>query len=169
MRILGEKITWHSIATQGSPCSRLPFPRCSPVAPAEAIPGRRNRTSSRLVGTITKTIFDGASDDLLTAGLGKTGLAGTAPVVANPIAPTAAELRKLAIFTNYRAILDISANGGYGSLYGPNIDVNGNPTLGEGKVAGTEYLAYADDGTGKLNVTMIVQIPASSRRRRPAS
>jgi len=113
------------------------------------------------VGTITKTIFDGASDDLLTAGLGKTGLAGTAPVVANPIAPTAAELRKLAIFTNYRAILDISANGGYGSLYGPNIDVNGNPTLGEGKVAGTEYLAYADDGTGKLNVTMIVQIPAS--------
>ena len=113
------------------------------------------------VGTITKTIYDGASDDLLTAGLGKTGLAGAAPVVANPIAPTAAELRKLAIFNNYRAILDISANGGYGSLYGPNIDVNGNPTLGEGKVAGTEYLAYADDGTGKLNVTMIVQIPAS--------
>jgi len=113
------------------------------------------------VGAITKTIYDGASDDLLTAGLGKTGLAGAAPVVANPIAPTAAELRKLAIFNNYRAILDISANGGYGSLYGPNIDVNGNPTLGEGKVAGTEYLAYADDGTGKLNVTMMVQIPAS--------
>ncbi len=113
------------------------------------------------VGTITRTAFDGVSDDLLTAGLGKTGLAGAAPTVANPTAPTAAELRKLAIFNNYRAILDISANGGYGSLYGPNIDVNGNPTLGEGRIAGTEYLAYADDGTGKLNVTMMVQIPAS--------
>ena len=73
--------------------------------------------------------------------------------VANPTAPTAAELRRLAICNNYRAILDIAANGGYGTLYGPNIDVNGNPTLGEGKIAGTEYLAYADDGTGKLNVT----------------
>ena len=113
------------------------------------------------VGTITKSTYDGSSDDLLTAGLGKTGLAGTAPVVANPTAPTAAELRKLAIYNNYRALVDIAANGGYGTLYGPNIDVNGNPTLGEGKIAGTEYLAYADDGTGKQNVTMMVQIPAS--------
>jgi hydroxybutyrate-dimer hydrolase len=120
-----------------------------------------SNTKPAFVGTITKTAFDGLSDDLLTAGLGKTGLAGATPIVANPTAPTAAELRKLAIFNNYRAILDISANGGYGSLYGPNIDVNGNPTLGEGRIAGTEYLAYADDGTGKLNVTMMVQIPAS--------
>jgi len=95
------------------------------------------------------------------AGLGKTGLAGASPTVANPVAPTVTELRRLAIWNNYRAILDIAANGGYGTLYGPNIDVNGNPTLGEGKIAGTEYLAYADDGTGKLNVTMMVQIPTS--------
>ncbi len=62
------------------------------------------------------------------------------------------------------------ANGGYGRLYGPNIDSNGNPTLGEGKVAGTEYIAYADDGSGKLNVTMMVQIPAVVRwLRRHAS
>jgi hydroxybutyrate-dimer hydrolase len=113
------------------------------------------------VGAVTKTTYDGASDDLLTAGLGKTGLGGASPTVANPTAPTATELRRLAIWNNYRAILDIAANGGYGTLYGPNIDVNGNPTLGEGKIAGTEYLAYADDGTGKLNVTMMVQIPAS--------
>ena len=100
------------------------------------------------MGAVTKTSYDGASDDLLTAGLGKTGLAGAAPVAANPTAPTAAELRKIAICNNYRAIVDIAANGGYGTLYGPNIDVNGGNTLGEGKVAGTEYLAYADDGTG---------------------
>ena len=38
-------------------------------------------------------------------------------------------------------------------LYGPNVDVDGNATLGEGKIAGTEYIAYADDGSGKQNVT----------------
>ncbi|MEO8508679.1 MAG: D-(-)-3-hydroxybutyrate oligomer hydrolase [Betaproteobacteria bacterium] len=113
------------------------------------------------VGVVTKSSYDGVSDDLLTAGLGKTGLAGASPVAASPAAPTAAELRKIAIWNNYRALVDIAANGGYGSLYGPNIDINGNPTLGEGKVAGTEYLAYADDGSGKQNVTMMVQIPAS--------
>jgi hydroxybutyrate-dimer hydrolase len=113
------------------------------------------------VGAITKSTYDGSSDDLLTAGLGKTGLAGAAPTVANPTAPTAVELRRLAIYNNYRAILDIVANGGYGTLYGPNVDANGVVTQGEGKIAGTEYLAYADDGTGKQNVTMMVQIPSS--------
>jgi hydroxybutyrate-dimer hydrolase len=113
------------------------------------------------VGAVTKNTYDGVNDDLLTAGLGKTGLAGASPTVVNPTAPTAAELRRLAIYNNYRALVDIVGNGGYGTLYGPNVDVNGNPTLGEGKIAGTEYLAYADDGTGKLNVTMMVQIPTS--------
>ena len=80
-------------------------------------------------------------------------------------APTAAELRTLAIYNNYRAIVDITANGGYGTLYGPNVDVNGNDTLGEGKIAGTEYIAYADDGSGSKNVTMMVQVPASFNPR----
>lgn len=119
-------------------------------------------------GTATKTTYDGVSDDLLTAGLGKTGLAGAAaPAHANATAPTVAELRRMAIFNNYRAILDINAKGGYGTLYGPNIDINGADTLGEGKIAGTEYLAYADDGTGKQNVTLMVQVPASFNKDRP--
>jgi hydroxybutyrate-dimer hydrolase len=114
------------------------------------------------LGTISKTFYDGGSDDLLTAGLGKTGLgAAAAPAPAVPTAPTAAELRRIAIFVNYRSILDPVANGGYGVLYGPNIDNNGGNTLGEGKIAGTEYIAYADDGTGEQNVTLMVQVPAS--------
>jgi hydroxybutyrate-dimer hydrolase len=113
------------------------------------------------LGIITTVTYDGSTDDLLTAGLGKTGLGGTAPVVANPLAPTPAELRRLAIFNNYRAILDITAAGGYGTLYGPNVDAKGVVTTAEGKVAGTEYIAYADDGSGKQNVTMLVQVPAS--------
>jgi hydroxybutyrate-dimer hydrolase len=119
------------------------------------------------VGAVTKNTYDGASDDLLTGGLGKTGLQGAAPVSAIPTSPTAAELRKLAIYINYNALVDTTTRGGYGVLYGPNLDVNGNPTLGEGKVAGTEYLAYADDGSGKQNVTMMVQIPSTFNAASP--
>ena len=105
--------------------------------------------------------YDGVSDDLLTAGLGKTGLAGAAPGFVNPLAPTAEELRRRAIWTNYRAVLDITANGGYGTLYGPNVDKDGNITASEGKIAGCEYLAYADDGSGRKNVTLMVQVPVT--------
>ena len=38
--------------------------------------------------------YDGVSNDLLTAGLGKTGLQGAAPAFTNPAAPSAAELRR---------------------------------------------------------------------------
>ncbi|TDG06969.1 D-(-)-3-hydroxybutyrate oligomer hydrolase [Paraburkholderia guartelaensis] len=114
-----------------------------------------------VASSLQTTTYDGVSDDLLTAGLGKTGLAGAQPTIANPAAPTAAELRRLAIWSNYRALVDISANGGYGRFWGPNVDVYGNDTLGEGKIAGTEYLAFADDGSGRQNVSLLVQVPTS--------
>lgn len=114
------------------------------------------------LGTITSTTYDGNTDDLLTAGLGRTGLAAaTAPAYADPLKPTAAELRRNAIYANYRAVLDINANSGYGTMYGPNVNAAGVAGPGEGKVAGTEYVAYADDGTGKQNVTLLVQVPAT--------
>ncbi|MDI3297268.1 3-hydroxybutyrate oligomer hydrolase family protein [Janthinobacterium tructae] len=113
------------------------------------------------LGTITRADYDGKTNDLLTAGLGKTGLAGAAPAYANTEQPTPLELRRNAIYANYRAVLDIAANSGYGTLYGPNVDASGNVGTGEGLVAGSEYIAYADDGTGKKNVTLMVQVPAS--------
>jgi hydroxybutyrate-dimer hydrolase len=113
------------------------------------------------LGVITTGVYDGGNDDLLTAGLGKTGLAAPAPQPVNPLNPSAAELRRIAIYNNYRAILDISPGGGYGTLYGPNVDARGNVTASEGKIAGTEYIAYSDDGSGRQNVTMMVQVPAS--------
>ena len=113
------------------------------------------------LGVITTGVYDGGNDDLLTAGLGKTGLAAPAPQPVDPLNPSAAELRRIAIYNNYRAILDISAGGGYGTLYGPNVDARGNVTSSEGKIAGTEYIAYSDDGSGRQNVTMMVQVPAS--------
>jgi len=122
-----------------------------------------NNRPTFVVGTIGVQSYDGNTDDLLTAGLGKDGLVSTAtaPVPADPNAPTAAELRRIAIFNNYRAIVDTNPLGGYGSLYGPNVDAQGNVTSGQGKIPGTEYIAFADDGTGLLNVTVMAQIPAN--------
>ncbi len=102
-----------------------------------------------------------SGDDLLTGGLGATGLLAAAPAFANPLAPTPAELRRNAIHGNYRAVLDILPTGGYGTLYGPNVSNAGLITAGQGKIAGWEYIAYADDGSGRRNVTLMVQVPAS--------
>ena len=119
-----------------------------------------------VAGTPTTTSYDGSADDLLTAGLGRAGLA----VAAGPplsATPTAAELRKLAIHTNYRAIVDTTAGGGFGTLYGPNLSADGVVGSGDGKIAGTETIAYADDGTGRQNVTMMVQVPGTFNAAAP--
>jgi hydroxybutyrate-dimer hydrolase len=120
-----------------------------------------NKKPKFIKGKILMQEYDGITNDLLTGGLGLSGIefGAPAPVFADPDNPTAEELRTLAIQTNYRAVLDPSPGGGWGLLYGPNIDPEGNPTLGEGLVAGKEYLAYSDNGTGKKNVTLMVQIP----------
>jgi hydroxybutyrate-dimer hydrolase len=118
-------------------------------------------------GTVRTTEYDGATDDLLTAGLGAAGLQAALPAFANPLAPTAAELRRAAIHTNYRAIVDVTSNGGYMRLYGPNLTAEGEVTTGSGKIAGTEVIAYADDGSGRQNVTMMVQIPATFDPKAP--
>jgi hydroxybutyrate-dimer hydrolase len=120
------------------------------------------------LGDIRETTYDGNTDDLLSAGLGKTGLAAAvAPAYADPTKPTAVELRRTAIHTNYRAIVDSTAAGGFGTLYGPNVDVAGKVTTSEGKIAGTEYMAFADDGTGRVNVTLMVQVPANFDKSNP--
>ncbi|HEX6363132.1 MAG TPA: 3-hydroxybutyrate oligomer hydrolase family protein [Albitalea sp.] len=108
-----------------------------------------------------------ATQDLFTAGLGRTGLAGPPPGFADPANPTVAELRRRAVHTNYRAILDITAAGGYGTLYGPNVTAEGTVTGSEGKIAGTEYIATADDGTGAQNVVLMVQVPDTFDTARP--
>jgi len=103
-----------------------------------------------------------ATQDLLTGGLGKTGLgAAAAPAYADPLNPTALELRRNALYSNYRAILDPSAAGGYGTLYGPNVTTTGTVTTNEGLIPGREYLASLDDGSGRKRVVMAVEVPDS--------
>ena len=115
--------------------------------------------------TATGAASTAAGQDLLTAGLGRSGIANTAAatltVYADPANPTADELRRNAIQSNYRGLVDNTANGGYGVLYGPNVDLAGKSTLGEGLVPGLEYVGVLDDGSGKKRVTMAVQVPDS--------
>lgn len=139
----------------------------SPMMPDAAMPDL-NLLPPRITNLVGPTSYDGVTDDLLTAGLGKTGIgSATPPGFADAGSPTAAELRRRAIYTNYRALIDPSVAGGYGRLYGPNLGNDGTDTGGEGKIAGKELLAYADDGMGKQNVVLMVQIPASFDKRRP--
>jgi hydroxybutyrate-dimer hydrolase len=138
------------------------------AGPADAPAPELNVLPDRITNLVGPTRYDGTTDDLLTAGLGKTGIgSATPPGFADPANPTAAELRRRAIYTSYRGLLDPSPAGGYGRLFGPNIDLAGNDTLGEGKIAGTELLAYADDGSGEQNVVLMVQIPSSFDKDNP--
>ncbi|WP_088280799.1 D-(-)-3-hydroxybutyrate oligomer hydrolase [Ideonella sp. A 288] len=111
------------------------------------------------VGTVKTTTYDGVTDDLLTAGLGRSGLASAVAPTLSAV-PTAAELRRLAIHSSYRGLVDTTTNGGYGVFYGPNVDAAGVVGSGEGRIAGTETITFSDDGSGQRNVTLMVQVPA---------
>ncbi|WP_298580223.1 3-hydroxybutyrate oligomer hydrolase family protein [uncultured Luteimonas sp.] len=91
-------------------------------------------------GTVESTVFSAerssehrGQDDLLTAGLGLGGLrAMVPPAFADPARPTAAELRRRAVWNNWRGIADLAPGGGYGELYGSLA-----------AVPGREFHAYA--------------------------
>ena len=128
----------------------------------------RDRIERHVTGKILRADYDGYSDDLLTAGLGAAGLAGPAPQAANPSSPTTEELRRIAIYNNYRALVDVSAGGGYGTLYGPLVSAGEKAQERDGKIPGTEYLALLDgDDGGNSRITVAVQIPDSFRPDKP--
>lgn len=65
-------------------------------------------------------------DDLLTGGLGLAGLRGMAPpAFADAAHPTTQELRRRALWANWRGIADLAAGGGYGEIYGSVASVPG--------------------------------------------
>ena len=88
----------------------------SEPSPASA-PGRAGAaidedTAIEVLGTVRVTRHEG-EDDLLSAGLGLAGLRAMAPpAAANPLAPTAAELRRMAVHANWRGIADLTPGGG---------------------------------------------------------
>ena len=102
-------------------------PRSAPDAPAAAAANatttgdevpRRTDTTIEVLGPVRVTRHaDG--DDLLTAGLGLAGLrAPMPPAAADPLAPTAAELRRIAFHANWRGIADLTSGGGVEAVFG---------------------------------------------------
>lgn len=121
-----------------------------------------NLPPAGLIGEIRQQYYDGSSDDLLTAGLGQSGLAGGAPAFADPANPTAAELRRLAIYNNYRALVPVAPGGGYGEFFGPAV---GSSTP-DGRISGHEWLTLMSSGEQNRH-TVMVQVPDSFDSRRP--
>ena len=124
-------------------------------------------------GSVKVTAYDGVSDDLLSAGLNLTGLvSAVAPGFVDPLKPTPAELRRRAIYMNYRGIVDPVPAGGMGLLWGPGSP--GAPVFPApvvpGLIPGVEYKAYlhVPDWHGHVNnVPAAVQIPRHFNPNKP--
>ncbi len=129
--------------------------------------GQMNLLPAFVSGPVLSHTYDGIADDLLTAGVGQKGLSGTAPMPADPAHPTAAELRRWTLLNQYKALKDTRPAAGYGTLYGPAVPSKFATPKNDGRVPGREYLTYADDGSGKQNVTLVVQVPQSFDKDHP--
>lgn len=106
-------------------------------------------------------------DDLLSAGLGLDGLRGTGSAFADPEHPTAAELRRRAIFTNWRGIADLGPLGGYGSIYGAVPKVEGREFAAFARVPGVQsphrVLAQVPDAFDAKRRCLVVSASSGSR------
>ncbi|MDR6936119.1 3-hydroxybutyrate oligomer hydrolase family protein [Luteibacter sp. 3190] len=87
-------------------------------------------------------------DDLLSAGLGLRGLAGTTTAFAQPASPTPAELRRRAIQASWKGIADLGPLGGFGTVYG-----------GVPDVPGREFTAFATLPGAHAPHRVLVQVP----------
>ena len=108
------------------------------------------------------------SDDLLTAGLGLAGLqAMTPPAFAIAANPTAEELRRRAIWNNWRGIADLSASGGYGQVYGSVANVPGREFSALATVPGASQphrvLVQVPDGFDVGRRCVVVTVSSGSR------
>jgi hydroxybutyrate-dimer hydrolase len=112
--------------------------------------GGEGSLPAEVVGEPIRRVYDGHGDDLLTAGLGLAGLRGDPPGFADPLAPTAAELRRRAIYTAWRGLADTTDAGGFGRLFGPR---------GDARIAGVEILAAVRTPDGSGTTTVMLQLP----------
>ncbi len=123
-------------------------------------------------GSVKVTVYDGVTDDLLSAGLNQAGLvSATPPGFADPLHPTPAELRRRAIYNNYRGIVDTVLAGGMGLLWGPQSPgAPSFPGAVPGLIPGVEYRAYLSvpHRHGHVNnVPAAVQIPRHFNKHKP--
>ncbi|MGJ7903135.1 3-hydroxybutyrate oligomer hydrolase family protein [Lysobacter sp. 1R34A] len=124
----------------------------SPMAfaakPQPAVPDTRQEAAS-MFSAERQTEHRGEHDDLLSAGLGLDGLRAMAPpAFADAAHPTAAELRRRALWANWRGIADLAPGGGYGELYGS-----------VARVPGREFSAFATLSGARQPHRVLVQVP----------
>lgn len=97
------------------------------------------------------------ADDLLTGGLGLDGLRAMAPpAYADAAGPMPAELRRRALWSNWRGIADLAPGGGYGGLYGSLAHVPGR-----------EFHAYATVPGARHPHRVLLQLPDGFDTARP--
>jgi hydroxybutyrate-dimer hydrolase len=127
----------------------------APVTPSmSATPSMTERDASAFRAQRTTPHRDG--DDLLSAGLGLSGLRALAPpAFADAAAPTPAELRRRAIWSNWRGIADLVPGGGYGEVYGS-----------VATVPGREFSALATVPGARQPHRVLVQVPDGFDRKR---
>ncbi len=106
-------------------------------------------------------------DDLLTAGLGLEGLRGAIPALADPAAPTFEELRRRAVWTNWRGIANVAAGGGLGEAYGSLAAVPGREFHGRATVPGATHphrlLLQLPDNFDRETPCLVVTAASGSR------
>ena len=128
---------------------------CLSAAACSTSPGRAPMKEAAMIEPQRETGHRG-SDDLLTAGLGLAGLRGmTPPGFADAANPTALELRRRAIWSNWRGIADLSLTGGYGEVYGSVANVPGR-----------EFSAFATLPGAKQPHRVLLQVPDSFDARK---
>src|SRR5687768_17617553 len=97
----------------------------------------RNAKESAPVFSQLRTTEHRGDDDLLSGGLGLAGLrAMTPPAFADAGHPTPVELRRRALWSNWRGIADLAPGGGYGEIYGRIAPVPGREFSAFATVAG---------------------------------
>lgn len=119
-----------------------------------------NNPRAQIIGTPIRYEVDGVTDDLQTAGLGAEGLRAFPPSFADPLRPTPRELRRRAIYMNYRGLTDMTGGGGFGCLFAPPEST---------RVAGIEYIFAMRTPDGSATTTGMLQIPRGFDPRNPVA
>lgn len=117
------------------------------VAPATAADAPKD------VMVLRHLAYDGVTDDLV-------GLAAKPAPYADPLRPTATELRRATMAVR------LDPTSGWGRLFGPTVDAaTGQPYPDGGRVAGEEYLALTQARDGGKSAVLL-QVPAKLSRDR---
>lgn len=136
-------------------------------AGGDAVNGEGAGTAVEVLGEV-RTSRHAGDDDLLTAGLGLAGLrAPMPPAAADPLAPTAAELRRIAFHANWRGIADLTPGGGVEALFAelPRIEGEEHSALLRlpGRNAPHRVVVQVPDGFDAQRPCIVVA-PASGSR-----